>query len=331
LQRLPSVLLAMVPALLLATVGCAQKVDRFTIDRVVARGLAVPDVPKVCALGESLAHPLAATSSAKHPPREALVIAELTSATCEEEDAWSAELDGLRAKHNLLVLGDARANEITDARIREQRAHTAAATRFYRAFGQLEAKFGPVGEACPKIAKKDEIVYVVGLVAGTLGLLHDRAGGGEVGVPIDTLGKVARGGQCLDDERWWHVPSALQAAAWEIIPGSQPTGVDPWERAKAAADAGDTSGVRIARALQVLVAANAGRTDVVDSGLRAHAASIAGTPQSADFALLDEYARLVDLHQSDVLWTEATGHRTPVFGTLPGDDKPAAPPPDPFE
>lgn len=316
---------------LAALTGCAKKVDRFTVGRVVDRGMAVPDVPKVCALGASLAHPLAAASREARPPRKAMVIAELTSATCEQSLAWEAELDGLRAKRNLATLGEARAAEITDAKIREQRAHTAAARRFWRAFVQLEAEYGTIGdEKCPGIAKRDEIVYVTGLVAGMLAVLHDRAGGGDVNVPLDTIGKVSRGASCVDDAAWWHVPTALQAASWAIIPGSGPAGVDPWAKAEEAADAGDASGVRVARALEVLVAANAGRSDVLVPAIEAHAASLAATPQSEEWALLDEYARLVSIHQSDVLWMEAAGHRTPTFGTLPGTKTETTAPPDPF-
>ena len=141
---------------------------------------------------------------------------------------------------------------------------------------------------------------------------------------------MSRAAACLDDERWWHVPSALQASAWSIIPGSGPAGVDPWTAADEAADKGDASGVRVARALQILVAANSGHTDIVERALKAHATSLSTVPQDPDWALLDEYARLVSLHQSDILWTDATGHRTETFGALPGDQTEAAPPPDPF-
>jgi len=79
----------------------------------------------------------------------------------------------------------------------------------------------------------------------------------------------------------------------------------------------------------VLIAANAGREEIVEEGIRAHAASLQATPQAEDYALLDEYARLVTIHQSDRLWTESAGHRTPRLGDLPSDATPA-PAPDPF-
>jgi len=194
-------LLAALGTLCLA--GCAKKVDRLTLDRVVPRGLAVPDTQKACALGESLAHVLAGASSAAHPPHRALVVAEATSALCAEDVAWEAELRGLRAGHDFDARGPAaRAAEIRDAREAAERAHALAAARFYRAFQQMTAQWGPVGDGdCPRIAARDQIGYLIGLISGTLALLHDRAGGATVGVPLDTFGRVARGARCLDNDR----------------------------------------------------------------------------------------------------------------------------------
>jgi len=319
--------------LLLGTTGCAKTVDRYVTKRVFPTGLAVPDVPKVCALGSSLVHPLAAVTRPDHPPRQTMVVAELTAALCEEGHAWEAELDAERARHNFHALGGDRAAEITDARLRAERAHLAAADRFYRSWQQVKPLYGPVGEGCPKLRnERDELVYLIGLVAGTLALLNDRAGGGEVGVPLDTLGRVARGAECLDNEKWWHTPGALRAAAWAIIPGSGPEDVDPFAAIEAEAAAGESSGVRVARALSVLVYANAGQRPKVEQGIRAHAASLSQTAQHPDWALLDEYARLVTLHESDLIWTGDEGHRTPVFGALPrGAPADLVAPPNPFE
>ena len=298
--------------------------------KVVDRGSDYPDTGKACALGAALAHPLA--SLTKNEPHLALVVAEGTSALCDQAVAWEQELGSARAKRNLTALGDSRAAEITDARIAAARAHSRAAARFDGSFRQLEGHFGDLGAECPKIREKDEFVVLFGLVTGTLALLHDKAGGTENDVPLDRLNVVARTSECLDDAAWWSAPKALRAGAWATIPGSGPAGVDAWALLDEAAREGDASGVRVARGIQVLLAANAGRDDVVEEALRAHAASIAATPQDPDWALLDAYAYEVSLHQSDLLWTAATGHRTEAFGQLPSDVAPAPEPtgPDPF-
>lgn len=325
----------LLPALALACLAaCSNKVDRFTLDRVVPRGLSQADVRRACALGESMRHVATAVPSADNPPDRALIITDVTAALCDEAVAWEQDARAWRATRNFDALPpDRRAAEIRDARIAAERAHADAASRFWQTFEDADRHWGPIGaDTCPRIAPRDELAYLLGLVGGTLGLLHDRASGGQVGVPLDTLGRVARGAACLDDARWWHAPGALQAASWATIPGSGPEGVDPWALLESQAAAGDASGVRVARALSVLIYANGDRTGDVERGIKAHAASLESTPMDPEYALLDEYARLVTLHQSDRLWIEAEGYRTPTFGELPSDE--SAPPPalqeDPF-
>lgn len=317
--------------LALQLLACAATIDRLTVVDVVDRGTDQGDTGKACALGAALAWPLG--SLTKNEPHKALAIAEGTAAICDQALAWEAELASARAKRNWTALGDARTAEITDARIASERAHARAAARFDASFRQLEAEVGALGgEECPKIKDKQEFVLFFGLVTGTLALLHDKAGGTENDVPLDRLNVVARASECLDDATWWSGPKALRAGAWATIPGSGPADVDPWALLDEAAREGDASGVRIARAIQVLLAANAGRTDIVEQGLRAHAASLAATPRDEEWALLDAYAYEVSLHQSDLLWTAADGHRTDTFGKLPSDvAAPVAPAgPDPF-
>ena len=289
----------------------------------------VRDVGKVCAMGESLAHPLSSLS--RNDPHRAMVIAEGVAGLCAEVQAWEADLRVVRARRNLSSLGEARASEITDARLQAERAHTVAATRFERSFLQLAERYGPIGEGeCPRIKGKDEFVYLFGLVTGTLALLHDRAGGGELGIALDRPLEVARASGCLDDPSWWHTPTALRAGAWATIPGSAPEGVDPWALLHEAAASGEASGIRVARAIEVMLAANAGRTDIVEEGIRAWVAA-SEVPEDPEWVLLDEYARVVVLHQSDLLWTAAEGHRTERLGALPSDAPPADdPPPDLF-
>ena len=306
-------------------VGCAAKVDRLTVDRVVERGMRTPDMGNVCALGESLRHVLEAMGTTKKAPHKALVIAETTGATCAEAEAWAMSLESRRARVNLMELGTSRTAEIRDARIRSERARQIASRRFHRAYTHLEAAFGPVGEKCPRIHAKDEVVYLIGLVAGELALLHDKASGSEIGLSLDMPLKIGRAAECLPNEDWWHVPQALQAAGWVIIPGSAPEGTDPWELLEQAAVAGEASGVRVARALSVLLAANADDEVRVEHGIKAHAESLRSTTQNEEWALLDEYARVVSLHESDLLWTAAVGYVTPRFGELPLAEEPEEP------
>jgi hypothetical protein len=312
------------PILLLC--ACPRVVDRYTLERVVPQAGAMGDVDRACALGASLGQVLASTSRGEAEPHLALIISETTAGFCAEGEAWEAELEAAR----LMFRGDD-LPAVQDARIREARAHAQAAQRFLASWDHLVARYGPVGTGdCPALEGDEGIIYLLGMYAGVNALLHDHAGGGGLGVPADIVMAVARGTECVDDEQWWHSPWAMRAAAWAMVPGMAPEGVEPWAELEAAAVAGETTGVRLGRGLQVLVAANAGRDEDVAHALVAHAAANASAPAEPTWALLDEYSRLVSLHEADLMWTTARGHRCPDMGVLPDAPAQAAPSPDPF-
>jgi hypothetical protein len=93
--------------------------------------------------------------------------------------------------------------------------------RAYRAYQHLEARWGTAGEGCPRLKQEDAVVYTFGLFAGLNALLHDKASDNAVGVSADIPSRVARAADCLDNDALWHVPGALQAAAWASVPGSR--------------------------------------------------------------------------------------------------------------
>lgn len=295
-------------------VGCAKKVDRMTVDKIIPTGMEHRDMDRLCAVGHVLGIPLASLGISKNAGK-AQVLSDVSSALCIEPMVREAQLDGAFARKNLE--GPAKIAAVMDARYREERAHTMAAYRYQRAWNQLEAEYGPVGgEECPKIAEKDELVYLMGLYAGLHGMIHDKAGGGQVGVGMDVLGKVARGTRCLDNERWWHVPASFKSAADATLLNSEDG--DPWVALDAAAGAGEQGGVRLARAVQVMTLANADRGDDLRKALAAHAASMEGTPVDPKWAAMDTYAYEVSRHELDRLWAAESGHRAPKFGELPG-------------
>lgn len=318
------VTVALMPAVgvLACAAGCANTIDRFAVDRVLARTVVQPDVDRGCAVGLSLGYPLEAATKPGKPPARGVVMSDASAAMCAEAVVRETQLESARLETNFVGLDPAaQIALIKDARAREVRAHQLAAQRYARAWSVAESFWGPIGGgSCPKLKEEDEIVWVLALNSGLQGLMHDRAAGGTLGLPLDLLLKVARGSECLDDARWWHLPEAMRAAAWATVPGSAPDGVDPWALLEQAASTGDDGGVRIARALQAVIAANNGRPDVLEGAIRDYAASLNAVPRNAEFALFDDFALLLVRHESDLLWTKAKGHRTLVLGELPGDD-----------
>ena len=310
--RFSAIKLSLAALIIQTAVGCAAKVDRFTLDRVLPVGVEHADLSRACVVGDALGIPLEALTNKKADL--ALVFADAASAMCAEQDARAAQLDGALARTNLT--GEAMVATARDARIREERFRQIAAYRFDRAFKHLEAHYGTVGETCPKIKEKDEFVYLLGLYAGINGMIMDKASGSTVGVPMDILGKVERGTACLDNAKWWHVPASFAWAGRATLLNTEHG--DPWEGLETAAAAGDDEGIRLARAVQVLILANAGKEEQLRAALEAHAASYAEIEANTQWALFDTYATAISLHESDLLWAAEAGHRTPVFGELPG-------------
>lgn len=299
--------------------GCSPAINRVTTKRVIPAMMAIPDLDLACRFGNTV---VGGVSSVKpgDPAEHAMLLAYLAAGICAELDAREHKLDGIVALNT--VQGPERAAAAADHRIRAQRDYATAARRYDAAWQYTLDTFGL---DCPKMKDRDEALYLVGLIAGDLALISDGAAGQPLALPQNIILEAGRGAACLDDDKWWGVPSALQAAAWATVPGSAPEGVDPWAMLEAAAAKGDSAGVTVARALQVFTAANAGDEDVLRAAIAAHGA--APTAQRApEWVLLDEYARALSLFESDQIWLRAEGKRTASLGMLPGGSDV----PDPF-
>lgn len=303
---------------MITLLGCITHiVDRVTVDRVVGFGKEFSDTQKPCALGESLGHVLLATQSFSKKPELAMVIANGTSGICAQQRAWEERLRLERAKVQRDLDDPFRIAEIRDAQYAAERYDRLAAYRFQLAYNNLENAYGELGGDCPTIKEKDEVVYLIGLISGTFAVLHDKQSGGQLGVPLDLLPKIARSSRCLNTEKWWYVPQALRAGIWANVPGSGPVDVDNWATVEQAATMGGQTGVRVAYGIATLLAANAGQDDFLQKMLVAHGNSVQTVPTNPDWAFFDQYATEVSLFQSDVLWTSAKGHRSPRLGQLP--------------
>lgn len=311
-------------ATLVALSGCniAKMADKSTVRSMAPDILAVPDVGLGCATGAALAPVVGALPGAdKSPPHRSLVLTEMSAAMCAEPRAWEAELRGAVAGQ------EGRAASAQDTFEAERRHHATAAHRYWRAWGHLDAAFGPLGQEgaeCPTLSDKDNegLLFLLGLSSGLLALVHDGASGLQVGVPLDTPLAVSRAAACLDDDQWWGVPMALQATVWATVPGALPEGQDAVATLEASAAKGDAAGVRLARAFQVQTLSTIGEGDALQAAIAAHAAAEeADTRPDDPRGLLNAFATLLIQHESDRIWVSEVGHRTPAgkLGTFPVD------------
>ena len=281
----------------------------YAVQHMVPTMMESSDLNMACEAGVSMGSFLLSFQRVTaHTDRAALVTL-LSAGMCAEQDAWDAELRGLRALHR------GQASEVQDARIEERAAHAQAAKRFYAAYLHTERAFNHAERECPpKLSANDEALLVLGLSAGVLASLHDRSVSGA-GVPADLPLRAARASLCVNNQTLWGVPRALRAAVWISAPGTAPAQVDPWQELVNAVAEGDAQGVRLARAFWVQANGAAGHDAAVRAGLMQQAAALKSRPANPAWRLLDSYATRMITHESDKLWTAATGHRTP-YGEL---------------
>lgn len=235
----------------------------------------------------------------------------LTSAgVCSENQAIGEEMRYLRASR------DKRSDEALDARINQKRVLGVAAERQYTAFLRMKTKleqkyFFKFGSECPRFKRDfDEMVYLLGSVAGLQAMQNDIASQQAVGVPTDIAPQVERGMNCLDNVKWWGVPQAARAVVWSIIPGAD-AGKDVKGTFETSMGIAEHKGVRLAH---VLAATAAQSTD--DKARLRSVIQRFSKPDNfkvnPDYRLLDSIAAAQITNISDRMWTQNAGTRTPM-------------------
>ena len=292
-------------------------VDKNTMMSMAPQMMSMDTIGLSCATGAALTPVVGALGKEGNRAYQAITLSAMAGGMCADLEVWNTEILRLRAIH------DARAGDATDLLELEKRQHETAARRYAMAWDALDQAFSEVdlGEGCPDLRedRNEDLVYVLGLSSGLLAVLHDRPTGGTVGVSTGIPLQVERAAQCVDDDAFWGVPSALRAAVWASVPGATPEGADPLEVLEQAAAKGDAAGVRLARAFQVQTLSTLGMEPELRTALEAHAASLRQTPADPNWQLLDRFATLLIRHESDKRWASEKGHRTPSsdFGKLP--------------
>jgi len=305
--------------------GCSSVVYKVTGETMTNLGqnvmvpylLTTDDSKIACASGEALGPMLMSFSTVSTPPDQLEVLLDLVAGTCASQRAFEFELQYMRDS------GNQRINDAQDARIQAKRWHALAAARYYAGYKALSRALGEPGEACPLFNNDfEQLVWMIGAVAGLQAALSDVQANMSVGVPFNVAPKAERGMACVDDDatnrKWWGLPKAIRASLWTIVPGSGPAGIDPWEELTKSRKVGMEEGVRMASALDAMVAFNDSNMKRVRDIIKEHAHSVKTTTSSREYRMLDVLASDLLLQLSDRMWTENTGHRTPIgaYGTF---------------
>ena len=310
--------------------GCSSVVYKVTGDTMTNIGedvmvpylLTTDDSKIACASGEALTPLLMSFSTVSTPPDQLEVLLGLVGGACASQRAVELELEYSRYS------GEKRVTQAQDARIRAKRWYALAAARYYASYKALTRALGEPGDDCPLFDNDfEQLIWIIGSVAGLQAALSDVQANMAVGVPFNVAPKAERGMACLDDDKnnrkWWGLPKAIRSGLWTIVPGVTPEGVDPWSELTKARQMGMEEGVRLPSALDALVSYNDSNMIRVREIIREHAKSVQSTASNREYRMLDVMAGDLLLEVSDRLWTENTGHRTPIgeYGTFWDDKK----------
>ena len=291
----------------------------FSRDHTVPFLMESDDLAMGCAMSEATAPLLMSFGRVTREPDQLAVMLYLSAGGCADEQAREYELEALAAMHAM------NGNAAEDAMIRQKRAHTVAARRYYKAWQHHNAQYGnPADGECPDFDDDmDEFIYMAGLLSGLQALNAQIQSTSSIGVPANIGSIAARATSCLENDKWWGAPMALRATVWAMIPGAQPEGEDAFERLEIADAQGEEAGVRLAHVFHAIAALNRGDEAMVREVIRDHAESLERTPASEDWRFVDAMATNMIVAVSDRLWVENTGHRTPLgqLGTFWDDNK----------
>jgi len=282
----------------------------FIENHAVPYVLKTDDVAMGCVMAEALTLLIPSLTQINASPYKLEVIFDFLSGSCAEFKAKEEELRYIRAVHVKNV------TEAQDARILQKRFLNLAARRQLKGYLNLELAFAVVpGSACPDFNSwNDEFYWLVGLMDGLQAVLNDLASGGSANVPLDISLKVGRGAGCLDNKRWWGLPSAIQAAIWVNFPAHKPDTADPLQLLDKAVNIGLQQGMRIAQVIAAKIYIGLGHSERVKQIIRNNIETRDSIVTNPEFLFLDQVASMQLLSISDCMWTEATGKRTPIDG-----------------
>ena len=282
----------------------------FIEEHAVPYVLKTDDVGMGCVMAEALTLVIPSFAQINASPHKLAVIFGFLSGSCSEFKAWDEELRYIRATHAKNV------TEAQDARIAQKRYLNLAARRQLKGYRNLELAYAEIpGNDCPDFDSwSEEFYWLVGLMDGLQAVLNDLASEGSAHVPLDISLKVGRGAGCLNNEKWWGIPNAIQAAIWVSFPGNTPEGIDPLTMLDQSVQIGLQKGMRIVQVIAAKIHIGLGDSERVKEIIRDNVETRSSIATNSEYLFLDQVATIQLQAISDHMWTEATGKRTPIGG-----------------
>ena len=138
----------------------------------------------------------------------------LLSGFCAEQDAHALDISELMSDKNERYV-----DAISYAALKK-RTLALAAKRQYRSYqNTLLAFSGNPAEQCPSFANDiDALQFLLGYLQGLEALLNDGKSGAMANIPLNISNDIYRAMNCIEDKKWWGVPTAVQAALLVFLP-----------------------------------------------------------------------------------------------------------------
>ena len=282
----------------------------FIEDYAVPYVLKTDDVGMGCVMAEALTLVIPSFAQINASPHKLAIIFGFLSGSCSEFKAWDEELRYIRAIHEKNV------TEAQDARIAQKRYLNLAARRQLKGYRNLELAYAEIpGNDCPDFDSwNEEFYWLVGLMDGLQAVLNDLASEGSANVPLNISLKVGRGAGCLNNKKWWGIPNAIQAAIWVSFPSYKPEGIESLTMLDESVHIGLQKGMRIVQVIAAKIHIGLGDSERIKEIIRDNVDTRSRISTNPDFLFLDQVATIQLQAISDLMWTEATGKRTPIGG-----------------
>lgn len=268
------------------------------------------DVGMSCAMGEATTPLMMSFGRVTDEPSQLGIMMHLAAAGCSEARARELDLKYER------LMRDRDPDAAQDARYGAQRRYREAALRFQKAWNNMNTHYGDVGNGeCPTErleTETDQFMFLAGLLSGLQAMNTQIRSGEQLGIPQNIGSRVARATHCLDDDRWWGAPRAMEATVWAMLPSTAPQDAKPFEQLEKASRKGEQAGVRLAHVFYAVAARNADDQAMLRDVIRRHAEAIEAKAPAEDWVMIDRMATRHIQALSDRLWTRAKGHRTPT-------------------
>lgn len=289
-----------------------NQVVHFSTENVVPVILSSDDIPTVCHANETNTPLLMSFTKFGVDNSMLLALGYSGAAACSDMEAHEKELWSAIAEKQGLV------NMAQDARIAQQLLNKEAGKRQLRSYQytaeyfKKNHKYDIGDETCPTLKDDNEqLLLIVGATSALQALKSDVASGRLINFDMSIPAKVGRAMNCVNNEKWWGEPKAIQAGLKIILPKDAIEEQQGWKQLQDSTDIGLQTGVRLSHATYAAIASIKGREDYLRDALKRFE-SLPTALLNNKYALLNTIAAIQVRQVANLYWVKNTGHRAPT-------------------